>query len=62
MKGCKMKVEIKDGKMVITLPISPRASKSGKSTVIASSGGNQPTTAQYEGQAVIVGVNAYVRK
>ena len=57
-----MEVKIKDDKLVITLPISPRASKSGKSTVIASSSGNQPTTCEYEGKVVVVGVNAYVKK
>ena len=57
-----MKVEIKGNEIIVTLPISPRTSKSGKSTVIASTGGNIATSAEYEGQAVIIGVNAYVKK
>ena len=57
-----MKVEITKIEIVITLPISPRPSKSGKTTVIASTAGNQATTATYNGQPVIVGVNAYVKK
>jgi hypothetical protein len=57
-----MKVEIKDNQIIITLPISPRPSKSGKTTVIASTAGNQPTTCEYEGKPVILGVNAYVKK
>jgi len=57
-----MKVELKNNELIITLPISARASKSGKSTVVASTGGNQPTACQYEGKPIIVGVNAYVRK
>jgi len=57
-----MKTEIKNNELIITLPISPRTSKSGKSTVIASTGGNIPTTCQDEGQSVVLGVNAYVRK
>jgi len=57
-----MKVEITKTEIVITLPISPRPSKSGKTTVIASTAGNQATTATYNGQPVIVGVNAYVKK
>lgn len=57
-----MEVEIKNNKLIITLPISPRTSKSGKSLVIASTGGNLPSTAIYEGQPVIIGVNAYVKK
>ncbi len=57
-----MKVEIKNNELTIILPISPRTSKSGKSTVVASTGGNQPTACQYEGKPIIIGVNAYVRK
>ena len=58
----KMKVEITKTEIVITLPISPRPSKSGKTTVIASTAGNQATTAAYEGQPVIVGCNCYIKK
>jgi hypothetical protein len=57
-----MKVEIKDNQLVITLPISPRPSNSGKTTIVASSAGNQPTTCEHEGKPIIVGVNAYVKK
>ena len=57
-----MKTEIKNNELIITLPISPRTSKSGKSTVVASTGGNQPTTCEYEGKPIIVGANAYIRK
>ena len=59
-----MKVSIneKDNTITITLPISPRPSASGKTTVIASSAGNKPTTAIYNDKAVIVGVNCYVGK
>lgn len=56
-----MQAEIKDGQLIIKLPISPRASKSGKSKVIASTGGNLPTTLVFEGKPVIVGVNAYTK-
>jgi len=57
-----MKVELKGNELIITLPVSPRPSKSGKSLVIASSAGNQPTSAVYEGKPIIIGVNAYVKK
>ena len=57
-----MKVEITKDQIIITLPISPRPSKSGKTTVIASTAGNQPSAATYNGQPVIVGVNAYIKK
>mgnify|MGYP001073356526 CR=1 FL=1 len=61
-----MTVEIKKSGnvevLVIEMPISPRTSASGKSLVIASTNGNQPTTVQYNGQTVILGLNAYIKK
>ena len=57
-----MQVTIKDNQITITLPISKHTSKSGKSTVVATSGGNQPTAATVDGQPVICGVNCYIRK
>lgn len=47
--------------ITIKLPIVKRPSKSGKSTVIASTFGNQVTTATVDGKPVTVGVNAYIR-
>ena len=46
----------------IEIPISPRTSASGKSLVVASSGGNIATGAIYDGKPVIIGLNAYVKK
>ena len=59
-----MKVSIneKDNTIIITLPISPRPSASGKNITIASSAGNKPTAAIYDGKPVIVGVNCYIGK
>ena len=59
-----MKVEIKDGFLIITLPLNPAPapSASGKTLVVASSHGNQATTAVVQGQPVVVGVNAYIRR
>jgi len=57
-----MKVEIKNNEIVISLPISPRPSNSGKTTVIASTSGNLASTATYNNQPVIVGVNCYIKK
>lgn len=57
-----MEVKIEKNQIVITLPISPRPSKSGKTTVIASTAGNIATTAVHDGQPVIVGVNCYIKK
>jgi len=57
-----MKVEIKDGDLVITIPMQkPTPSASGKTLVVASSHGNQPTSVQVDGKPVIVGLNAYIR-
>lgn len=54
---------IKGKQLIITIDLNdpPQPSKSGKTTVLASSGGNQPTTASYDGKPVIVGLNAYVK-
>lgn len=56
-----MQVEIKGGKLVITLPLAPAGtvSKSGKSITVASSNGNQKTGVMNNGKEIIVGVNAY---
>ena len=58
------KIIDKDGIKVlqIEIPISPRTSASGKSLVIASSGGNIATTAIHDGKPVIIGLNAYTKK
>jgi hypothetical protein len=57
-----MKAVIKDGKLIVECDIVKKESKSGKSWTLATSEGNKPTTAQYEGKVVIVGVNAYIAK
>jgi len=57
-----MQVEIKNGDLVITIPMQkPTPSASGKTLVVASSHGNQPTSAQVDGKPVVVGLNAYIR-
>jgi len=57
-----MKVEIVGNDLVITAPINKTPSKSGKSILIASSGGNKPTAAVIDGKNIIVGLNAYIEK
>ena len=59
-----MTVEIKNNKLVITIDMNPKPipSSTGKTLVVASSHGNQATTAMIEGKPIIVGVNAYIRK
>ena len=58
-----MNVEIKGNELVITIEMqTPTPSASGKTLVIASSHGNQTTTAMVDGKPIIVGLNAYIRK
>jgi len=55
-----MTVEIKDQQVIITLPIKPEVSKSGKSLVLASTHGNQPSDTKHGDKIVFVGANVYV--
>ena len=58
-----MKVEIKGNELVITVELqTPTPSASGKTLVVASSRGNQVTTAMVDGKPVVVGLNAYIKK
>ena len=55
-----VKVEIVGTDIVITAPIKKVPSKSGKSILVASSGGNKPTAAVIDGKNVIIGLNCYI--
>ncbi len=58
-----MKAEIKGNQLVITIDMQePAPSASGKTMVVASSHGNQATTAQVNGQPVTIGLNAYIKR
>jgi hypothetical protein len=59
-----MKVTIEGGELVIRLPLHdpPVPSGSGKNLVVATTHGNQQTEAVVNGQPVVLGVNAYIRK
>jgi hypothetical protein len=59
-----MQVSIKDGKLIIEIPLNnpPSPSASGKTLVVASSRGNVQTNAIVDGKPVTVGVNAYISK
>lgn len=58
-----MKVEIKGNELIITVEMqTPTPSASGKTLVVASSHGNQVTTAVIDGKPVVVGLNAYIKK
>jgi len=56
-----MEVEIKNGKLIITLPTQkPAPSKSGKSMIVATTNGFASTTAEVGGKPVRISVNAIV--
>ena len=57
-----MHAMIKDGNLVVTIPMNqPRPSASGKTLVVATSGGNVVTNALVNGKAVTIGLNAYIK-
>ena len=59
-----MQATIKDGKLIIEIDLQtpPVPSASGKTMVVASTRGNQATDLIIEGQPVVIGVNAYIKK
>jgi hypothetical protein len=58
-----MHAEIKDGKLVITINLNPpRPSASGKTLVVASTGGNVATSATIDGKPITIGLNAYIKR
>lgn len=48
--------------MTIQLPVNVRPSSTGKTTIVASSGGNIALPLQIDGYAVHVGVNCFIKK
>lgn len=49
--------------LMISIPINPHPSHTGRSTVIATTEGNQPVPGLiWEGKQVTLGLNAYVRR
>lgn len=57
-----MTVEQKDGNLIITIAIDKRPSKTGKTTIIASTNGNKVTDLKIGDKLLTVGVNCYVSK
>jgi len=58
-----MKVEIKDGNLIIIIAMNePRPSASGKTLVVASTNGNKPTEVLVNGKPVVIGLNAYINR
>lgn len=56
-----MKAEIKGKKLIIEIDLAePKASKTGKTLVVATSGGNKETEAVVNGKKVVIGLNAYI--
>lgn len=57
-----MQVTIEKNELIIRIPvIEPRPSASGKTLVVATTGGNQVTTAMVNGKPVTIGLNAYIK-
>ena len=59
-----MNARIQNNKLIIEIEIQnpPTPSASGKTLVVASTHGNQVTELKIEGQPVVIGVNAYIKK
>ena len=58
-----MQVTIEGKDLVIRIPMQdPRPSASGKTLVVASTSGNKTTDVIIQGQPVIIGLNAYIKK
>ncbi|MBN2082269.1 hypothetical protein JW859_08690 [bacterium] len=58
-----MHVKIEDNELVIRIELQePRPSSSGKTLIVASTGGNQRTNVEIDGQSVFIGLNAYIKK
>ncbi len=56
-----MTVEIKGKNLIVTIEMQePSPSASGKTLVVASTHGNNATTATIGGKPVIIGLNAYI--
>lgn len=58
-----MKVTIEKNELVIRLPlIEPKPSTSGKTLIVATSGGTVKTGVTHKGKEITVGVNAFIKK
>lgn len=57
-----MTAEVKKGKLCIEIDLEePTPSASGKTLMVASSKGNQTTTATVNDKPVVIGLNAYIK-
>lgn len=47
--------------ITVTIPVNKKPSASGKTTIVASSGGNMATSVIIDGKPVVIGLNAYIK-
>lgn len=58
-----MQTKIENGVLIISIPLQqPAPSASGKTMVVATTRGNQTTTAVVDGHPIIIGLNAYYHR
>lgn len=58
-----MQAKIENNELVIRIPLGkPKPSSSGKTLIVASTGGNYQTDIEINGKPVFVGLNAYIKK
>jgi hypothetical protein len=58
-----MQAKIENNELVIRIPLEkPKPSSSGKTLIVASTGGNVQTGVEVDGKPVFVGLNAYIKK
>ena len=59
-----MQINVEGNELVIRIPLlaEPTRSKSGKTLLVATSGGNIETDATVNGKPITVGLNAYISK
>lgn len=58
-----MQAKIENNELVIRIPLEkPKPSSSGKTLIVASTGGNVQTGVEVDGKPVFLGLNAYIRK
>lgn len=58
-----MQARIENDELVIRIPLEkPKPSSSGKTLIVASTGGNVQTDVEIDGKPVFIGLNAYIKK
>lgn len=58
----KLTGEGKKQRLEISIPVSKKDSKSGKTVLIATTGGNMVTDVEVDGKKLVIGLNAYIPK